>query len=458
MSAPISSLPAELLIETFTFCAALDHLAPLTLSLVCGFWRRVILSSPRVWQYILLDDERAPAALLAQAQLWIKQSAPLHFNVRLHLHSADNILSLLSPFLPVIHRWGELVISGDHEETVYLPDVISRLDTLNDLSVSVCDKEYADDMSSSAVSTFSPYSPLWPNRINMHVLLSKIPEHLHPLRFTSISITEHCLSTHPKASEILHFLRSCPCVQTFCLTGLIHQDNHSRDVLPIVSLPSLKTLQLRSTCMTRQILSSIITPKLSELYLCHLNVDFRLPGDYHEAGDSEDDAHDFSQSPSSDRATGMGLRNLITRCNPPIKTLEMDFSDMRTKDFIWVFDRLTELEDFLIVASDMSNTVIRLLRPFMPKGVGDEGEIDPCLSPAPTHQIRLPRLKTLELHNCHRLSGEMIVDTLISRVKYTDRYIPEETMKEIAIVECDGFTPQHGQVLLKEIGTRVRIG
>ncbi|KAK7469166.1 hypothetical protein VKT23_003657 [Stygiomarasmius scandens] len=431
----VADLPCELLIEAFAFCALSDHFAPLTLSSVCTLWRRVVHSSPRVWQYCLLDDTRSTTALHAQSQLWITRSAPLPFDVRLQLESSDNILPLLSPFLPVLHRWRELVISGQHEETVYFPDVVSRLDTLSDLSIFVGGRDLG-------LSTFMPYSPAWPNRINMHIQLSKLPTFLHPLRFTSISITEH-MHTHTKSSAVLSFLQACPHVQHFCLVGVILEDDHSTEQLPVVHLANLKTLQLRSTCLTRSILSSVDAPNLNALYLSHLNVDFRLPGTYYDNGDSDDEANDFSQSPWSDHATGMGLRALISRCNPPIKTLEMDFSDMRTKDFIWVFDRLTQLEDFSIVASDMSNTVIKLLRPFKS---GEEEE------------IRLPKLRTLELYNCHRLSGEVVVDTLISRVKYTDRYTPEDTMKEIAIVECDRFMEEHGQVLRKEIGTRVRIG
>ncbi|THV05277.1 hypothetical protein K435DRAFT_773980 [Dendrothele bispora CBS 962.96] len=455
----VTDLPCELLIEAFAFCAILDHFAPLTLSSVCTHWRRVVQSSPRVWQFVLLDDTRSTAVLHAQSQLWIKRSAPLNFDVHLRLQSSENILPLLSPFLPVLHRWRQLVISGEHEETVHFPDLVSRLDTLSDLSISICSVDHVDNHPS--LSTFAPYSPVWPNRINMHVQLSKLPtsRDMHPLRFTSISITEHGSGTHTKASAVLSFLQACPHLQHFCLTGLIHRDDHSNEQLPVAFLPNLKSLQLRGTCLTRSILSSIDTPSLNKLYLSHLNVDFPLPGTYRDIGDSDDEANDFSQSPWSDRAIGMGLRNLISRCNPPIKKLEMDFSDMRTKDFVWVFDRLKLLEDFLIVASDMSDTVMKLLRPFGPAedAVGVEMETNPCLSPAPTHQVRLPRLRTLDLYNCHRLSGEVIVDTLISRTKYTDRYTPEETLEEITVVDCDRFTQQHGDMLLKEIGTRVRI-
>ncbi|TFY73216.1 hypothetical protein EWM64_g10796, partial [Hericium alpestre] len=56
-----------------------------------------------------------------------------------------------------------------------------------------------------------------------------------------------------------------------------------------------------------------------------------------EEGDSDDEWPDFSQSPYSDHATGMGVRSLLRRSNPPLRVLEMDYADMRTKDFRWLF-------------------------------------------------------------------------------------------------------------------------
>src|ERR1700683_1780689 len=65
---------------------------------------------------------------------------------------------------------------------------------------------------------------------------------------------------------------------------------------------------------------------------------------------------------------GMGLRKLITRSNPPLEVLDMDLSDMRSKDFTWCFDRLSTLRRFRITGSDMSDRVIDLFKPvFLPR-------------------------------------------------------------------------------------------
>ena len=177
-------------------------------------------------------------------------------------------------------------------------------------------------------------------------------------------------------------------------------------------------------------------------------MDFQLLGDYHEEGDSEDEAHDYSQSPSSDRATGMGLRRLITRCNPPIKLLEMDFCDMRTKDFEYVFNRLPLLEDFHIVASDMSDKVINLLRPVCPAPGSTSTSTSTC--------VRLPCLRYLKLVNCQRLTGEAILKALVERVVWTEAVCPENTLAEVTILGCQGFTTWDRHVLSLSLGRRLR--
>jgi hypothetical protein len=270
------------------------------------------------------------------------------------------------------------------------------------------------------------------------------PTSLVPLRFTNITITEDSIVTHPDPSTILQFLTACPSLEELSFTGWIHDDDHTPYILPVVSLPNLKSLHLRSTCHARAILSNLDCPKLTVLYLTHLNVDYNFHGVYTEDGDSDDEANDFSQSPFTDRATGMGLRKLLTRCNPPIRVLEMDFSDMRTKDFKVVFDKLVLLEEFLIVASDMSDKVMNLLQPFTPEG-SDE------------LQVRLPRLHSIELHNCHRLSGQVIADVLSSRIAFTDDNDSVSTLSEVAVIGCELCTAQHTQTLVENLGDRVRL-
>jgi F-box-like len=437
---PVESLPPELLIEIFACCAFIDPLAPLVLRRVSKWWRAIASSSPRVWQFVYLDDSaRSIQSLRTQAEVWLERSVPLLIDVELNVESLDLILPMLSPLLPAIERWRSFKMSGQRDEHITKADLPIARESLESLHIFV-----HDDSGGLPKETFKSE---WPSHFIMNVWLLDLPRSqlLAPLRFTNIFITEDLISdVHMQPRIILDFLTACPELETFFFSGRQAHDDPPETGLPVVHLPNLHALQLKNTCLTRAILSSLYTPNLAHLCLAHLNVEFELPGDYHQEGDSEDEAHDFSQSPASDHATGMGLRKLLSRCRPPIKVFEMDFSDMRTKDFKHVWDRLPLLESFSIVASDMSDKVINLLKPFKLPGTDD------------IIHIRLPRLHHLALYNCQRLSGDAIVEALTARVRYTDAY-PSQSLVEVAVVTCDGFTHHHGQILAGELGDRLRL-
>ncbi|KAF8073852.1 hypothetical protein FPV67DRAFT_770859 [Lyophyllum atratum] len=439
---PIAVLPLEILIEIFACCASSDPLAPLPLRMVSKWWRAIINSSPRVWQLISLDDQAHSIPFLReQAELWSQRSIPLPIDIELRAESVDLILPMLSPLLPSVHRFRSFAVQGQREEVQkFNKGFIFTSESLNCLRIHV-GQDGAEDVLGR---TFVPYR----HNGYMNVWLFKLPRSplLAPLRFTSIDITEENFDgIHCEAHEILDFLTACPELERFQYTGWHDVGEPSFEPLPIASLPNLHTLQLKNTCMTRAILSSLYTPRLTNLHLAHLNVEIELRGEYHEEGDSDDDAEDFSQSPSSDHATGMGLRKLIARSHPPITVLEMDYSDMRTKDFKYVFDRLPFLQEFLIVASDMSDTVIQLLRPFVLHG--EDG----------TMRTRLPCLQSLGLHNCQRLSGDAIVDALAARTEHADKRTADiDTLYRVAIVSCEGFKQEHALVLEESLGDRLR--
>jgi hypothetical protein len=438
--ATIESLPPELLIEIFACCASIDPLVPLAFRRVSKWWRAIANSSPQVWQYLHLDDKaRSVQCLRVQAEVWLERSVPLPIDVELNVDSLDMILPVLSPLLPEVERWRSFKMTGKREEHIPKARLPMTVESLDSLHISV-----RDDHEAFPKETFAPE---WPNHSNMHVWLIDLPhsQMLTPLRFTNVTITEDPIGDiHMQPGSILDFLTACPELEAFFFSGWQHNDDLPETMLPVVSLPNLHTLQLKNTCLTRAILSSLYVPHLEDLCLAHLNVEFPLPGDYHEEGDSDDEARDFSQSPWSDHATGMGLRKLLSRCHPPLKFLEMDFSDMRTKDFKHVWDRLPLLESFSIVASDMSDGVINLLRPFKLPGTCD------------TIHVRLPRLRHLALYNCQRLSGDAIAGAISARVRHTDA-LPSGSLVEVAVVTCDGFTHQHGQMLAGELGNRLRL-
>jgi hypothetical protein len=143
----------------------------------------------------------------------------------------------------------------------------------------------------------------------------------------------------------------------------------------------------------------------------------------------------------------MGLRKFITRSNPPLEVLDMELSDMRTKDFTWCFDRLSTLKRFRITGSDMSDRVIHLLKPVSLSPDDDQRMV----------QLRMPRLSVLKLYSCQRLSGNTVLDTIGSRVRYTDEMTPDSTLENITLVDCTDFLPEHIVDLSKDLGSRLRV-
>ncbi|OBZ71121.1 hypothetical protein A0H81_08715 [Grifola frondosa] len=420
---PIDRIPPELLIEIFVFCVQCpgDDLTPLTLG-----------------QHIYLNDRRTLMASHVQALWWIFRSASLPFDVHIDIHSVDMLLPLLSPVLSHTRRLRRCTISGRHTEVVDFsalsPDrskdcFVDELDIVIK-GISALDAlGHHPNMGNDGPNptTFRANGSLDKvNEISMHVSVYALPlpQSMYELRISTLSITEFSLDVTTDIVRLLNFLRVCPQLHTFRFGGWPHEGIivpvHCPP--PVVLLPCLRVLLIRSTCSVRTILSHIDTPLLTELYLEHTNVDFELRNEPfsfpYGDGDSDDEAGDFSQSPWSDHATGMGLRTLIKRSNPPLEVLDMDYADMRTKDFLWCFDRLTKLREFRIVASDMSDRVMRMLAPFRPArfvtSCAHEGEAED----RSLLRVRLPALEGLEIWHCQRLSGDAIVDALSARVGY----------------------------------------
>ncbi|PFH53974.1 hypothetical protein AMATHDRAFT_136349 [Amanita thiersii Skay4041] len=451
----ITKLPPELLTEAFIFATHIDPLVPLRLRCVCRWWRCIVDSSPSIWQRLLLSDKVAHSRY--RALLWTKKSLPLPFDINLDITDSDTLLPHLSSLVAFVDRWRTVKLNDAWE--VRLVDFQLSPASLRTLVIDIQDSEF-DEWEVFSVPQPKPIittSLKNPSTYAMNITLTRLPQPhlLTPFSFTHLEINESHFGghqTHP--FRVLSFLTMFPALQCFEFAGWPHDDEAHNELFPIVHLPDLHTLSLRNTCSARAILSHIYAPQLRVLYLYHLNVDFRLlqlgaGASLPEPGDSDDEANDYSQSPWSDHATGMGLRKLIMRCNPPIRVLEMDFSDMRTKDFKFVFESLPTLQEFMIVASDMSDTVINLLRPYRKFGVNEaEGGM---------MVVRLPALQRLELFSCQRLSGGVIVDALGSRVAYTDQHSSGDTLSDVSIVNCEGFTSMHGQTLSRVLGRRLRL-
>ena len=515
-------LPTELLVDIFTWCTHSSALTAITLSKVCRRWKTITDHSPCLFQFIVLDDHSLSFHLANRvANFYLAHSSGLPFDVDINIASRDSLLPLLSPFLNHLNRWRSCTIGGAKEEAVRFGEFWDKENgepKLEELEIDVIDAAEMDAIAESIqaqaadvgellpLGTFKPYTiSLTSNLLYMTVMLSKLPSPiiLSPLRFVTLSIKESPLTLSIRPDELLRFLAICPELELFSFVGSMAEPvitlEDSRCPPPIVSLPRLRSLVLHGTLAMRILLSHLHTPVLRELYLERLNVDFEFPvlnpylpppsrepiepsltppqgprtesqtsTDGHpflpaqeiihppssalafgfecalEDGDSDDEFPDFSQSPHSDHATGMGLRSLLSRSSPPLSVLEMDYADMRTKDFAWLFSRARSLTEFRIVASDMSDRVVRML------------------APDANGTMLLPRLRSLELVNCQRLSGTAIVEAVRGRAHKTNGHIADERtvdafpLEDVAVVGCANFTTDDGLELAEVLGDRLR--
>ncbi|KAI0822046.1 hypothetical protein BC628DRAFT_1392115 [Trametes gibbosa] len=480
----IHHLPPELLIDVFVACSddPSDDLSPIVLTQVCRYWRDVAYLSPRIWQRIYLYEHHPSALSHDQAAWWIYKSEPLPFDVRVEARTPDMILPLLSPILSRMSRLRKCTIAGtlqeefdfskydfDRSRGAIVEDLRIILKGISAMSALAL-LEDSDSMDETPVDIFRVHNVDSSPELTMHLSLYALPlaSAMTPIPIVSLYVSEYSLDVTTDVVRMLNFLRCLPLLETFHFAGWPQE---GEPILPgllqPVRLTKLRSLLLRSTCSIRAILSHLDAPALEELHLEHTNVDFELRTDPYvaqqsppEEGESDDEAHDFSQSPWSDHATGMGLRALLRRSRPPLRVLHMDYADMRTKDFRWCFDHLDRLREFRIVGSDMSDRVVGMLAPvrrrWLTFGLANSRKAD---DPRGVWDVRMPRLTKLTIWHCQRVSGDALVQALQERVRFTDWAMEDgraDTVESVAIVGCSEFLQHHGQSLADTLGERLR--
>lgn len=302
----LSRIPPELLVEIFTVCNAIDALSALRLSQVTHFWRDLILGFPRIWQHIPLDERTRPLRTLrTQTDIWIARSAPLLFDVEIHLQEADSVLSLLSSCLQNVDRWRScrIIRNGSYVDFVKQGPIHG----LERLELSVCDAEelmWEPEVPppTRAFPSFLPSTTQ--SLLSMLVYVSILPDPLMltPMRFTALDLSEFSPSCTIPPRRLLGFLSALPELEELSFAGWPQEPTADEDPtsFPVPHLPHLQSLAIRNTCSTRPILSHLNCPNLVELTLEHLNVEFKFQhvNDFTEDGDA-DPAPDFSQSPVS---------------------------------------------------------------------------------------------------------------------------------------------------------------
>ncbi|TDL23157.1 hypothetical protein BD410DRAFT_170450 [Rickenella mellea] len=404
----IGRLPPELLAQVFLHSAACHPDSPSRLSQVCKAWRDVAHMYSSVWQHvnIICNTEPDLQRMRHKAEYWLERSKVVPVDIGIVYGDTQYLLPLLSYVVPAVQRWQNAIFVGLCAAGItphfHCDGKNSHLDSLaitlshpdpNDVVTEDTDLLEEAAQRIKMLSFNDQHLKLRALAVVIHTFPSS--EHmaqlstLTELNIIHSSFDDSKLTPH----HVLDFVSVCPSLESIYFDNGWCREPEPHDPcidIPVTTIPHLRTLSLRCLTSIRCFLSHISTPALENLSLIHINTSNEFdPENPGEPGDSDDEANDFSQSPWTDHATGMGLRKLFSRCTPPIRVFDMDYADLRTKDFKWLFSNFTELETLRVVASDMSDNVARALQP--------------------TETWRpLPRLTQLELCQCQKLSGEAV--------------------------------------------------
>jgi hypothetical protein len=311
-------------------------------------------------------------------------------------------------------------------------------------------------------SNTAEHLPMFYTHENTHVLSLRVdatelpaPSAVAPSPFTHLTVIETTPETAVHPTDVLRLLTGFPALVAFDWTSngeSAAATTTVRQLPEIVDLPQLTDLIVRSTPAIRPFLTRIDAPALRTILLDNINVadsiaelcppDLSVTQTDAEDDRDEDGQIDFSQSPHSDRATGMGLRHLLRHPNPPLERLDMDYADMRSKDFRWCFNNLNKLTALRLVGSDIPDKAFELLRPYTPEGETSE-------------RLRLPKLEELEIQACGRLTGDVIVSVLRARDTLGKKVPAITRLKTVKVIGCSEFTADHEYELKRSFGDRL---
>lgn len=168
---PVRQIPPETLAEIFVQCLPTEpsfpvrdlNQAPLILTMICQDWRRVAITTPRLWNslHIYLPPRLSSDACsrrMAGTMLWLERSGSLPLSIS--FHGSTNIHGHYSPWNHPEPIPAELTISQENMKSM-IHSLMSFSDRFRDIFLS---------LSSTNFSTFDELSPsLFPALVSLRV-------------------------------------------------------------------------------------------------------------------------------------------------------------------------------------------------------------------------------------------------------------------------------------------------
>ncbi|KAG5642427.1 hypothetical protein DXG03_002801 [Asterophora parasitica] len=283
LAAPVSKLPDELIADIFLRChgtrvvmspRAMGKPFEVSASHVSSHWRRVVLSTPLLWNAISLDiGLKTRTRALQRLSANLTRSGQCYLDISLHITTSHNIPEILSYLTPHAARWHRvsIAITSGSVEDIYAPfyDVVTP--ALIHLSLRIGNPEDDADSprteySATCPSVLAQCSPL----LKFVRIAGKVVGNLAPP--LSAVQTLH-VDAWPKnimaLSQFRAMFDSLPCLSNLSLTGLsIQLPRNPLDASEPILLPILRSLRIRgNSTPCHRLLALLSLPSLESLSL-----------------------------------------------------------------------------------------------------------------------------------------------------------------------------------------------
>lgn len=412
-AAPERPLPQEMLVEIFLHCVASedlsDHLPssrspPFTLTCVCRSWRRLAISTQKLWSKICLGERGSdPANDVRLLDLWTERTGPTRMMEMKMVHEMKDterpvffdpmrgerylvgMRLLTDKLISISHRWQTLDL---HALDLYVLDPILRAlvtgaPQLQDLSIST---KYFDFFGSVHFIDLSSCPSLRSLRLLCPMLCpsgdSKIASNMRNLEIRFCPLMRDCLT----------WLHICPNLETLnvrffrAVSAALPRDKG------VVVLPRLK--QLSISCFSDDsdptpLLDLLVLPALSDLSL-DMNglVNASLSGAW------------------SDQMHG-----IIKRSSSPLQRLALLGTPMTSDVLIRLLKITTRLRELYLSGSVVTNQVLSSLAlnyDVEHKHIPPDGTMTFSLCPL---------LESIELRDLENCSLDALVSVIFSRCR-----------------------------------------
>ncbi|KAK7031034.1 hypothetical protein VNI00_013824 [Paramarasmius palmivorus] len=313
---PARRLPRDIVAEIFLYCLPTNYLpvcdaskAPLVLTAICGSWREIAVTTPRLWQaihfvfpslfgYTIDEDFRTLCHFRRESlQLWLKRAGSLPLTISCHaqyndkkpIHVAKELRTIYFEYVKILSRystqWKNLYLSSISRELLLPLQELKPNDVplLSSLSLEANSFEHGRPWMS--MSTEYPLLNIMraPSLLALHLSREAVDIFTLPVQWSNLA--ELFIRSLPSSAApispvqaVQRLVRSCHSLRKCTLDLTVSTDDDVSVLPPRETWQHLSELRInlainipedaeRSHRVIQQIFDSISTPSLSHLVL-----------------------------------------------------------------------------------------------------------------------------------------------------------------------------------------------